>query len=253
MFEKRESGSKPWISNAGVDSSSSRVKFRFTTVGSSWEMIELKREWLHFRTFLPSEKGHPAPIFWMKFSGVIPSRIGMRRIAGMMNSNLCLRNIESPNQFNLPILASYLTFFKINYHGRFLNGNYANKPMLCQVKIERKINLRFCPAWGLCRNRGKKLNHLSWILMSLSKPEKVFSDQDSSQNQNQHPEKGKNRPHPWPMPKIVDSPAPKKVKRKESKPEIIKDPNYSNDENCSQSNTHKLFHFPKLLSSNPFL
>jgi hypothetical protein len=35
------------------------------------------------------------------FKGVIPRRMGMRRIAAMMNSSLCLPNIKSLNQFNL--------------------------------------------------------------------------------------------------------------------------------------------------------
>jgi hypothetical protein len=35
------------------------------------------------------------------FKGIIPRRMGMRRIAGMMNSNLCLPDIGSPNKLTL--------------------------------------------------------------------------------------------------------------------------------------------------------
>jgi hypothetical protein len=40
-----------------------------------------------------SEKGQPLPIFWTKFRGVIPSRTGIRMIAGMNLNRFDLRNI----------------------------------------------------------------------------------------------------------------------------------------------------------------
>jgi hypothetical protein len=42
------------------------------------------------------------------FRGVIPRRIGMRRIAGMMNSNLCLPNIENLYKLNLTLYEASL-------------------------------------------------------------------------------------------------------------------------------------------------
>lgn len=61
---------------------------------SSWEIIELNGQGLHVNTCLPCEKGHPAPIFWTKFIGVRPSRIGMRRIAVIKNMIFDLSDIE---------------------------------------------------------------------------------------------------------------------------------------------------------------
>jgi hypothetical protein len=37
------------------------------------------------------------------FRGVIPRRMGMRRIAGIINSSLCLPNIGSLYELNLPL------------------------------------------------------------------------------------------------------------------------------------------------------
>jgi hypothetical protein len=59
--------------------------------------------------------------------GVIPRRIGMRRIAGIMNSSLCLPNIGSLYQFNLVLneaismpeskyLQKYSKYLRITRH-----------------------------------------------------------------------------------------------------------------------------------------
>jgi len=42
------------------------------------------------------------------FKGVIPRRMGMRRIAGMMNSNLCLPNIGELDELNLTLYTAIL-------------------------------------------------------------------------------------------------------------------------------------------------
>jgi hypothetical protein len=61
------------------------------------------------------------------FRGVMPRRMGMRRIAGRINSNLCLPNIGSLNQFNLVLneaismpeskyLQKYRKYLRITRH-----------------------------------------------------------------------------------------------------------------------------------------
>jgi hypothetical protein len=42
------------------------------------------------------------------FRGVIPRRIGIRRIAGMMNSNLFLPNIGELDELNLTLYTAIL-------------------------------------------------------------------------------------------------------------------------------------------------
>ncbi|OGP96363.1 MAG: hypothetical protein A2157_15915 [Deltaproteobacteria bacterium RBG_16_47_11] len=48
-------------------------------------------------------KGPPLANLWAMLKGVIPRRMGMRRIAGMMNSNLCLPNIGELYELNLTL------------------------------------------------------------------------------------------------------------------------------------------------------
>jgi hypothetical protein len=42
------------------------------------------------------------------FKGVIPRRMGMRRIVGIRSSNLCLPNIGSPYELNLILYRATL-------------------------------------------------------------------------------------------------------------------------------------------------
>ena len=53
-------------------------------------------------------KGPPLANLWAMFKGVIPKRIGMRRIAGMMNSNLFLPNIGELDELNLTLYIAIL-------------------------------------------------------------------------------------------------------------------------------------------------
>ena len=79
-----------------MDVPTKSVEGRSAIPWSSWEMMEWKGQGLHVSTCLLWEKGHPAPIFWAKFSGVIPSRIGMSKIAVTENMIFNLLDIEDP-------------------------------------------------------------------------------------------------------------------------------------------------------------
>jgi hypothetical protein len=76
--------------------------------------MELKGQGLHFRICFPWASGQPLPIFWMKLNGVIPSRIGMRMIAGMTIKNLFRLTTENLFDLNLP-------YFTANLMPRFID------------------------------------------------------------------------------------------------------------------------------------
>ena len=82
-----------------MDVSLKNATGRSAIAWSSWEMMELKGQGLHVSACLGWEKGHPAPILCTKFSGVIPSRTGMRRIALAENMILDLYDIEDTQRW----------------------------------------------------------------------------------------------------------------------------------------------------------
>ena len=77
-----------------IDASLKIIEVRAAIPWSSWKIMELKGQGLHFRPCLLCEKGHPAPILFTKFSGGIPRRIGIRRIAVIENMIFDLFDIE---------------------------------------------------------------------------------------------------------------------------------------------------------------